>query len=90
MFRESVLTVGTSLGIERIIDLMDILNSALRNGGTVVQVMVSVFGDDGRHGAGSGVMGVAGVNTELYLQDKNIGKQMSYADRKGILPGAAM
>ncbi len=88
LFRgESIPTTGTSLGIERIIDLMDILNLYPAHiGGTVVQVMVSVFGDETRAAstALAAELRAGGVNTELYLQDKNIGKQMSYADRKGI------
>lgn len=88
LFRgESVPTVGTSLGIERIIDLMDILELYPAHiGGTVVQVLVSVF-DDATRAASTALaaeLRAGGINTELYLQDKNIGKQMSYADKKGI------
>ncbi len=88
LFRgESLPTVGTSLGIERIIDLMDLLNLYPAHiGGTVVQVLVTVFGDETRAAATKLVadLRAGGVRTELYLQDKNIGKQMSYADKKGI------
>ncbi len=88
LFRgESVPTVGTSLGIERIIDLMDILNLYPAHiGGTVVQVLVTVFGDDTRAESTklAAELRAGGVNTELYLQDKNVGKQINYADKKGI------
>lgn len=88
LFRgESLPTVGTSLGIERIIDLMDVLNLyPAEIGGTVVQVIVTVF-DDATRGASTKLaaeLRAAGVNTELYLQDKNVGKQINYADKKGI------
>ncbi len=88
LFRgESLPTVGTSLGIERIIDLMDILNLyPAEIGGTVVQVLVTVFGDDTRAASTklAADLRAGGVNTELYLQDKSVGKQINYADKKGI------
>ena len=88
LFRgESLPTTGTSLGIERIIDLMDILNLYPAHiGGTVVQVLVTVFGDETRAAATAlaAELRAGGVRTELYLQDKNVGKQISYADKKGI------
>ncbi len=88
LFRgESVPTVGTSLGIERIIDLMDILNLYPAHiGGTVVQAFVTVFAEETRAEATklAAELRAGGVRTELYLQDKNVGKQMSYADKKGI------
>ncbi len=88
LFRgESIPTTGTSLGIERIIDLMDILNLYPAHiGGTVVQALVTVFGDETR-ASSTGLaaeLRAAGVRTELYLQDKNVGKQLNYADKKGI------
>jgi len=50
MFRkESLPNVGTTLGIERIIDLMDILQLYPPNiVGTVVQVLVTVFNEESR------------------------------------------
>ncbi len=88
MFRgESLPTTGTSLGIERIIDLMGLLNLYPANlGGTVVQTLVTVFDAATRPQATrlAADLRAAGVATELYLQDKNVGKQMGYADKKGI------
>ncbi len=88
LFRgESIPTTGTSLGIERIIDLMDILALYPAHiGGTVVQVMVTVFGEDTRAAATrlAADLRAGGVRTELHLQDKNVGKQLSFADKKGI------
>lgn len=88
LFRgESLPTTGTSLGIERIIDLMDILSLYPAHiGGTVVQVLVTVFGDDTRAAATAltADLRAAGVRSELYMLDKGIGKQINYADKKGI------
>ena len=85
--KESLPTTGTSLGVERIIDLMDILGLYPPElGGTVVQALVTVF-DDARRLAAvtlAADLRAAGVNVELYLQDKNLGRQFNYADKKGI------
>ncbi|WP_350341647.1 His/Gly/Thr/Pro-type tRNA ligase C-terminal domain-containing protein [Candidatus Flexifilum breve] len=48
--------------------------------------MVTVFGDDTRAAstAFAADLRTAGVRTELYMLDKQIGKQMTYADKKRI------
>lgn len=88
LFRKNSLpTVGTSLGIERIIDLMELLNLYPAHlGGTVVQVLVSVFNGDLRASSARLAAGLreADVRTELYMDDKALGKQFQYADKKGI------
>jgi len=85
--KESLPTVGTSLGIERIIDLMDILNLYPPDiVGTVVQTFVTVFNDETRR-ASTGLaaaLRASGIRTELYMQDKGLGKQFDYANKKGI------
>lgn len=84
---ESVPTVGISLGIERIIDVLDILNLYPPGlGGTVVQVLVTVFNDETRPAATAltAELRAAGVRAELYMQDKGLGKQLTYADKKGV------
>jgi histidyl-tRNA synthetase len=84
---ERVPTVGTSLGIERIIDLMDILELYPENlGGTVVQILVTVFNDETRAESLrlAAELRAGGVRTELYMQDRPLGKQIAYADKKGI------
>jgi histidyl-tRNA synthetase len=84
---ESIPTTGTSLGIERLIDLMDILNLYPAHiVGTVIQVLVTVFDDATRPEATklASELRAAGVRTELYLQDRKIGKQFEYADKKHI------
>ncbi len=88
MFRkESLPTVGTSLGIERIIDLMDILGLyPLNIVGTVVEALVTVFNDSSRAAASklAANLRAGGVCTELYMQDKALGKQFEYANKKNI------
>jgi histidyl-tRNA synthetase len=84
---ESIPTTGTSLGIERLIDLMDILDLYPPHiVGTVTQVLVTVFGDETRAEATklAAELRAAGVRTELYLQDRKIGKQFEYADKRHI------
>jgi histidyl-tRNA synthetase len=85
--KDSLPTTGTSLGIERIIDLMGILNLYPPNlVGTVVEVLVTVFNDEmrGQSARLAAELRAGGVKTELYLQDKNLGKQFDYANKKGI------
>jgi histidyl-tRNA synthetase len=86
--KQSLPTTGTALGIERIIDLMELLNlypPALT--GTVVQVLVTVFGADTLPESMrlASELRAADIPTEAILQtNKSIGKQVQYADRKGI------
>jgi histidyl-tRNA synthetase len=85
--KESLPTTGSSLGLERIIDLMDLLNLYPPElTGTVVQVLVTVF--DATSQAESlrlaSELRAADVRTEVFMQpNKSIGKQIQYADRKG-------
>ncbi len=85
--KQSLPTTGTSLGIERIIDLMDALNlypPELTS--TVVQVLVTVFGADTQADSLrlANELRAAGIRTEAYMNAKRgIGKQVQYADRKG-------
>jgi histidyl-tRNA synthetase len=88
MFRkESIPTTGASLGIERIIDLMNLLDLYPPDlTGTVVQVLVTVFGasTQGATLALANELRAAGIRTEAYMNPKrNIGKQVQHADRKG-------
>lgn len=85
--KQSLPTTGTSLGIERIIDLMDELQLYPAHiGGTVVQVLVAVFSDETRRAASkfAAELRAAGINTELFMESKNLGKQFKHADKKGI------
>jgi len=85
--KQSLPTVGTSLGIERITDLMDILDLYPANvGGTVVQIFITVFNDETR---GESVklaaeLRAAGINAEVNMEGKKLGKQFGHADKKQI------
>ncbi|HVO43327.1 MAG TPA: histidine--tRNA ligase [Aggregatilineales bacterium] len=85
--RESLPTVGMSLGIERLITILEQRNAYPPNlSRTVVDVLVSVFTPDTRTASMSlaAALRDAGIRTELYMQDRPIGKQLGYADKKGI------
>jgi histidyl-tRNA synthetase len=89
LFRSKSLPLtGTALGVERIIDLMDLLNlyppEITR---TVVQVLVTVFGPEtqGESLKLANDLRAAGIRTEAIMQtNRSIGKQIQYADRKGM------
>ena len=85
--RQSLPTTGTSFGIERIIDLMDELELYPAHlGGTLVKVLVTVFNSDTRSASMriADKLRQAGINTELYLDSRRLGRQINYADKKGI------
>ncbi|MGB7341838.1 MAG: histidine--tRNA ligase [Phototrophicaceae bacterium] len=87
--KDSLPTTGISLGIERIITLMDEKNMYPESiGSTVVQVLVTVFSDDMRDEATKLAMRLrnAGIRAELYMSDSKfkLGKQFGHADKKGI------
>lgn len=85
--RQSLPTTGTSFGIERIIDLMDELELyPPQLGGTLVQVLVTVFNEDMRRDSARIGMQLreAGINTEVYLGRRKLGRQLAHADKKGI------
>lgn len=85
--RQSLPTTGTSFGIERVIDLMDELELyPPRLGGTLVHVLVTVFSEETRRAStriGSQLR-EAGINTEVYLGRRKLGRQLAHADKKGI------
>ena len=88
MFRkQSLPTTGTSFGIERIIDLMDELGLYPSHlGGTLVQVLVTVFSAETQAKSieVANCLRAAGINTELSYEARRLGRQFSYADKKGI------
>ena len=88
LFRtEAIPTTGGSLGIERIIDVVEAFGLFPESlGGTVVQTLVTVFSDETRTESSklAAELRAGGIRTELYLQDKPIGKQIGYADKKGV------
>ncbi|MGQ9584495.1 MAG: histidine--tRNA ligase [Anaerolineae bacterium] len=85
--QEAIPATGTTLGIERIIDVMEELKMYppdLR--GTVVQVLVAHFGGATVAEALrlAGDLRQAGWRTELYYEETIIGDQIRYALKKGI------
>lgn len=89
LFRnQSLPTTGTSLGIERIIDLMEQLNLYPPSvSKTVVQILVGVFNQqtEAETLKLASELRQEGIRTEAYLDSrKNLGKQIGYADSKGI------
>lgn len=88
MFRKrSLPTTGTSFGIERIIDLMDELDLyPAQLGGTLVQVLVTVFSAETERASikFANLLRAAGINAELSFDARRLGKQFSYADKKGV------
>ena len=85
--RNSLPTTGVSLGIERIIDLMEALDLyPAQLGGTVVQVLVAVFDEETRPQATrlAAELRSAGIRCELHLEARRIGRQLQSADRRGI------
>ncbi|MBZ0299378.1 MAG: histidine--tRNA ligase [Anaerolineae bacterium] len=88
MFRkESLPTTGVSLGIERIIDLMDYLSLYPDTiHGTVVQVMVTLFDTSTRAESSklAAELRGQGICTELQLEERKLGRQFQAADRRGI------
>jgi histidyl-tRNA synthetase len=85
--RESLPLTGTSLGLERIIDLMDLLDLYPPEvSRTVVQVLVTVFGPETQAESLrlANELRAAGIRAEAVMQtNRSIGKQIQYADRKG-------
>jgi histidyl-tRNA synthetase len=90
IFRKNSLpTSGTSLGIERIIDVMEELKLYPEHiGGTVVQVLVTVFGDETLTESMRLVneLRQANISTEQFMTDSKfkLGAQFTHADKKGI------
>jgi histidyl-tRNA synthetase len=89
MFRgQSLPTTGISLGIERIIDLMDMLNLYPESlTGTVVQALVTVFNPEFQIESlkAATQLREAGIRTETFMDgNKGLGKQIGYADKKGV------
>ena len=78
--------VGISIGLTRMLSrLFDaglIETGASTPARALVTVMDSAFRD--RYLALAAELRAAGINTELYTQDRKLGDQLKYADRKGI------
>jgi histidyl-tRNA synthetase len=79
--------VGTTIGIERIIDAMEELDMFPPNvGKTVAQVLVTLF-DSTLEDASlrmANMLRKSGLKTEMYFEPDALGNQLRYAGKKGI------
>ncbi len=76
---------GTTIGIERIIDVMTELNM-LPESKTKTQVLVTIF-DENTQKASLEItnkLRTAGINTEIFFDAGGLKKQFKYANKKGI------
>jgi len=83
----SIPATGTTIGIERIIDVMDELQMFPPEVGTATaQVLVTRFSPDlvTESLRMASALRQAGIKTEMYFDNDSLGKQVGYADRKGI------
>nr|PZN51442.1 MAG: hypothetical protein DIU68_16495 [Chloroflexota bacterium] len=65
-------------------ELLDLYPASL--GGTVVEVLVTVFNPE-LHSESTqlaALLRAHNIRTELYMLDKGVGKQLGYADKKGV------
>ncbi|HZQ10792.1 MAG TPA: histidine--tRNA ligase, partial [Anaerolineae bacterium] len=85
--KNSLPATGTTVGIERIIDVMEELQMFPSDlGKTVTQVLVTVF-DEARRAASLQIamkLRAAGINAEVWYDLDGLGRQMKYAAAKGI------
>ncbi len=85
--KQSLPATGTTIGIERIIDVMDELRMFPREvGQTVTQVLVTVF-DEARRADSirlANELRRLGIDVEIWLDLDSLGKQLKYAGTKGI------
>lgn len=78
---KTIPAVGISFGFDRVIEAMDKLN-LFPTGLSVTKILVT--------NTNKWVLKIAntlrenGINTEVYLDEKNLEKQLKYADKKGI------
>lgn len=78
---------GISLGLERIVDVLDELHlGGIPEAKTVTQVLVTVFGPDTIDESlkAASELRAADIHTEVYLGTDRLGSQLRYASRKGI------
>ena len=83
--------VGISIGLTRLLSRLFEAGLLQTDAKTPAQVLVTVMGPAfrSRYLALAAELRAAGINTELYTQDRKLGDQLKYADRKGI-PVAAI
>ncbi len=79
--------VGTTIGLDRICDIIKEQNIWADIPKTTTQVLVTIFGKDEEHASISvaKLLRESGVNAELYFENQTkLDKQLKYADKKGI------
>lgn len=78
---------GTSIGLDRVVDVIEELNIWKEVPKTTTQALVTIFSNDllDRSIETVGLLRRSGINTELYPDvDANLNKQLKYTDKKGI------
>lgn len=84
---QSVPAVGTTLGLDRIVDVITDLKLRKDLPKTVTRVLVTVFSQDfiGRSVSETSKLREKNIDTEIYLEPgAKLDKQLKYADQKGI------
>lgn len=85
--RGEIPATGISLGLERIIDVLEALAEAGAPGAkTVTEALVTVFDENTLPESlqVASALRSAGINTEVYLGKDKLGAQLRYASKKGI------
>ncbi|MDW7682163.1 MAG: HisS family protein, partial [bacterium] len=82
---ENIPATGTTLGIERIIDVMTELDM-LPQTKTMTRVLVTIFDESTKQASIKLVQRLRqdGINSELYFESGGLKKQFKYADKSGI------
>ncbi|MBC8180587.1 histidine--tRNA ligase [candidate division KSB1 bacterium] len=82
---ENIPATGTTLGIERIIDVMTELKM-MPEAKTSTKVLVTIFNDETKDASLKLIQKIrkAGINSEIYFDSSGLKKQFKYADKMGI------
>lgn len=82
---ENIPATGTTLGIERIIDVMTELDM-MPEAKTSTKVLVTIFSEDTQPACLSLIqkMRDKGINSEIFFESGSLKKQFKYANKKGI------
>ena len=82
----SLPATGTTIGIERILDVMQEFGMFPGEEKSVVQVLMTVFSQDllGKSLHLASLLRRAGVKTEVFLEAKKLTDQLRYAQEKGV------
>jgi len=82
---EDIPATGTTLGIERIIDVMTELNM-MPDMRTSIKVLVTIFDEQTKNNSIKLVQKLrkAGIKSEIYYEKSSLKKQFKYADKMGI------